>query len=74
MCAACYGGLLYTDDAFIASRSPRGLERTMAVFVEIFRAFGLTIPEKSKRETMCMSILHGLATQTVFSATSQQYR
>ena len=36
-------GMLYADDACIMSRSPRGLRRMMAVFVEIFGIFGLTI-------------------------------
>ena len=46
-------GMLYADDACIVSRSPRGLERIMVVFVEVFGAFGVTISE-SKTETMCM--------------------
>ena len=66
-------GMLYADDVFIVSRSPRGLERTKAVFVEVSSAFGLTIPE-SKTETTCMPIPHAPATQTVFNATGQQYR
>ena len=36
-------GMLYADDACIVSRSPRGLGRMMAVFVEVFDTFGLTI-------------------------------
>ena len=32
-------GVLYADDACIVSRSPRGLGRMMAVFVEVFGAF-----------------------------------
>ena len=44
-------GMLYADDACIVSRSPRGLGRMMAVFVEVFGAFGLTISE-SKTDTM----------------------
>ena len=43
--------MLYDDDACIVSRSPRGLGRMMAVFVEVFGTFGLTISE-SKTETM----------------------
>ena len=45
-------GMLYADDACIVSQSTRGLGRMMAVFVEVFGAFGLTISE-SKTETMC---------------------
>ena len=74
MCGALFGGcLLYADDACIVSRSTRGLGRMMAVFVEVFGAFGLTISE-SKTETMCMPIPHAPATKTIFNATGQQYR
>ena len=66
-------GMLYADDACIVSRSTRGLGRMMAVFVEIFGAFGLTISE-SKTETMCMPIPRAPATKIVFNATGQQYR
>ena len=48
-------GMLYADHACVVSRSPRGLGRMMAVFVEVFGTFGLTILE-SKTETMCMPI------------------
>ena len=48
-------GMLYAGDACTVSRSSRGLGRTMAVFVEIFGTFGLTISE-SKTEIMCMPI------------------
>ena len=66
-------GMLYADDACIVSRSTRGLGRMMAVFVEVFGAFGLTISE-SKTETMCMPIPRAPATKGVFNATGQQYR
>ena len=65
-------GMLYADDVCILSRSPRGLGRMMAVFVEVFGAFGLTISE-SKTETMCMPIPRTPATKIVFNATGQQY-
>ena len=53
-CVRCaIWGVLYTDDACIVSRSPHGLGRMMAVFVEVFGTFGLTISER-KTETMCM--------------------
>ena len=54
-------------------QSPCGLERIVAVFVEVFGAFGLTISE-SKTETTCMPILLAPATQIIFNATEQQYR
>ena len=66
-------GMLYADDACIVSRSPRGLGRTMAVFVEVFGTFGLPISE-SKTETLCMPIPLAPATNIVFNATRQQYR
>ena len=66
-------GVLYAVDACIVSRSPRGLERMMAVFVGVFGTFGLTISE-SKTETMCMPILRAPATNIVFNTTGQQYR
>ena len=70
---AIWGMMLYADDAYIVSRSPRGLGRMMAVFVEVFGTFGLTISE-SKTETMCMPIPRAPATKIVFNATGQQYR
>ena len=66
-------GMLYADDAGIVSRSPRGLGRMMATFVEVFGTFGLTVSE-SKTETMCMPIPRAPAMQIVFNATGQQYR
>ena len=66
-------GMLYADDACIVSRSPRGLGLMMAVFVEVFGAFGLTISE-SKTETMCMPIPRAPTTKIVFNTTRQQYR
>ena len=45
----------------------------MAVFVQVFGTFGLTISE-SKTETMCMPIPPAPATKIVFNATGQQYR
>ena len=65
--------MLYADDACIVSRSPRGLGRMMAVFVEVFGILGLTISE-SMTETMCMPIPRAMATKIVFNATGQQYR
>ena len=37
--------MLYADDACIVSRSPQGLERMMAIFVDVFGAFGLTVSD-----------------------------
>ena len=66
-------GMLYVNDAGIVSRSPRGLGRMMAVFVEVFDTFSLTI-SKSKTETTCMPIPRAPAAKIVFNATGQQYR
>ena len=65
--------MLYADDACIVSRTPRGLGRMMAVFVEVFGTFGLTISE-TKTETMCIPIPRAPATKIVLNATGQQYR
>ena len=66
-------GMLYTDDACIVSLSPRGLGWMMAVFVEIFGTFGLTISE-GNTETIAMPTSRAPATQIVFNVTGQQYR
>ena len=63
--------IMYADDARTVLRSQRGLERMMAVSVEVFGASGLTIPE-IKTETMCMPIPRAPATQIAFDATGQQ--
>ena len=64
--------MLCADDACIVSRSPRGLGWMMAVFVEIFDTFGMTISE-STTETMYMPTPHAPATKIVFNATGQQH-
>lgn len=51
-------GMLYADDAGIASRSPQVIAKIMTV-VEVCRAFGLTVSEK-KTATMCMHARGGL--------------
>ena len=63
---------MLTTRACIVSRSSRGLGWMMAVFVEIFGTFGLTLSE-STTETMYMPILHAPATKIVFKATGQQH-
>ena len=65
-------GLLYADEASIVLQSLRGLGWMVAVFVEVFGTFGLSI-SKSKMETMCTSIPRASATKIVFNATGQQY-
>ena len=39
-------GMLYPDDACIASRSPQGLIKMMDVFLEVCRDFVLTVSVK----------------------------
>ena len=65
--------MMYADDAYIGSRSPRGLNQMMVVFVGVFGTFELDMSE-SKTETMCMPIPRAPATQIVYNATGQQYR
>ena len=64
-------GTLYPDDACIVSRSPRGFERRMAVYVEAVSAFGPTISQ-SKTETIRMP--RAPTTKIVFTAKGQHYR
>ena len=64
--------MLYAADACIVLRSPCGLERMIAVFVEIFGTFGLTLSE-SKTETMCIPTARALVAKIVFNATGQEY-
>ena len=46
----------------------------MAVFVEVFGTFGLTISESKTKTMWCMPIPRVPATKIVFNATGQQYR
>ena len=71
-CATWEIPVLYADDACIVSRSPRGLERIMPVFTEVFSSFDLNISE-GKTETTCMPVSCALARQIVFNSSGQQY-
>ena len=62
--------MLNADDVRIVSRSPRGLERMLTIFVKVFGAFSLIISE-SKTAIMCMPIPRAQTTQIVFNATGQ---
>ena len=66
-------GMLYTDDAFIVSRSPQGLARNMEVIVEMCRAFALTVSAK-KTETMCMPPPRTPRTMVQIEAAGQTYK
>ena len=66
-------GMLYTDDAFIVSRSPQGLARMMEVIVEVCRAFALTVSAK-KTETMCMPPPRTPRTMVQIEAAGQTYK
>ena len=46
-------GMLYADDAYIVSRSSRGLAKMMEVIVEVCQAFALTV-SAMETEIMCM--------------------
>ena len=72
MCAACYLGDAVCWDVCIVSRSPRGLGRVMAIFVEVLVHLVSPFAE-SMTETKCLLI--SLAPRTpiiVFNATGQQ--
>ena len=58
-CVRCaIWGMIYADDACIVSRSPRGLGRMIAVFVEVFGTFGLAISESKTEAYACRSRVH----------------
>ena len=46
-------GMLYADDAEVASQSPELLRKMMGVIVVVYAAFGLTV-SKAKAEIMCL--------------------
>ena len=71
-CRAVWG-MLYANNACIASRSPRELERMMAALFDVLSVFGLTVPDK-KAETMSLPIPHAPTTPIAFTKTGQQYR
>ena len=64
MCPVCCSGDMSVDNVCIVSRSPCGLERMMAAFVEVFGTFSPTISD-CNTETVCSSILCAPATQIV---------
>ena len=56
-------GMLYADDAGVASKSSDGLARVMAVIVEeVFRELGLTMSER-ETETVLMLVKEKQPTQ-----------
>ena len=66
-------GMLYADDAGIASRSSEGLERMMTVIVTAWSAFGLTISE-AKTEIMCLETKGGGEVPFTINAAGQVYK
>ena len=66
-------GMLHADDARIVSRSPPGMERMMAVFVQVLVEFGLTISER-RTETMSMPMPRAPATLILSNAVGQLCR
>ena len=73
MCAACYWGEAVCWRCVHRVGVASGLGRMMAIFVDVFTTFGLTISER-KTENMCMPIPLAPATHIVFNATGQQHR
>ena len=67
------GGMLYTDDACIISRSPQGLAKMMEVIVEVCRVFAVTVSAK-KTETMCMPLPCEPGTMVRVEAAGQTYK
>ena len=66
-------GMLYTDNAYIISRSPQRLAKMMEVIVEVCRAFALTVPAK-KTETMCIPPPHTPRTMVQIEAAKQMHK
>ena len=68
-------GMLYADDAGIASRSAEGLAKMITVIVTVFEAAGLTVSER-KTENMLLRTpgQTSLAPPLVIEAASQRYR
>ena len=66
-------GMLYADDAGIASRSPEGLEKMMTVIVTACAAFGLTVSE-AKTEIMCLQTKGGGHVPFTVTAAGQVYK
>ena len=66
-------GILYADDACIASRSPQGFAKMMEVIVEVCQAFALTVSAK-KTDTMCMPPPRTPRTMVRIEAAGQIYK
>ena len=65
--------MLYTDDAGIVSRSPKGLGRMMTVIVTACSAFVLTVSE-AKTEIMCLQTKGGGKVPFTINAAGQVYK
>ena len=63
---------LYADDAFIVSRSPRGLAK-IEIIVEVCQVVDLTVSEK-KAGPMCMPPIRTLRTMMQEGAGRQTYK
>ena len=66
-------GMLYADDAGIASRSPEELEMIMTVIVTSRSSFGLTVSE-AKTEIMCPETKAGEKVSFTINAAGQVYK
>ena len=65
-------GMLYANDACIVSRPPQGLERMIAILVDVFGASSLTVSE-TPPETMILPNMPP-TTPITFATRGQQYR
>ena len=66
-------GMLYADDAGIASRPSERLEKMMTVIVTACSASGLTVSE-AKTEIMCLQTKGGGKVSFTINAASQVYK
>lgn len=51
-------GMLYADDAYIASRLPRALEKNMKAIAHVYDVFGLTVLQETQTMPMPVPIFH----------------
>ena len=67
-------GMLYADDAGVASTSPRGLTRMMGITVAACQEFGLTLSEKKTEAVRLWSHPHTASNALRIEAAGQRYK
>ena len=67
-------GMLYADDAGVATTSPRGLTRMMGVIVVTCQEFGLTVSEKKPEAMHLWSHPHTASNALRIEAAGQRYK